>query len=576
MARSSARWTAGSADRFSKSAKALSKALSSRAPTALAGATNVQTRASATLPSASGEFQGERAPKNFAQCGAEPSCFGLRISKFGFDSDFGFRASDLPEVQGEGLYTSELGTPREDALAPGRAIVTLTDNMARTPYLTTPVVTDQIPPGVPYIIGSEAAERFSYYGMNSILVVFMTHYLLNARGQPDFMSADQAGAWYHTFVSAVYFLPLLGAILADALIGKFWTIMSLSIVYCFGHLVLALDHTRLGLMIGLSLIAMGAGGIKPCVSATVGDQFGKINEHLLTRAFSWFYFAINIGSAGSTILIPWLLNSVGPGVAFGIPGVLMLVATVIFWIGRYKFVHVPPAGAKAYAREVFRGETLAILGNLLIPVPFAAMFWALWQQNFSSWVLQSEHMNRHIFGLEPLPAQIQTVNPIFILLMLPLFSYLIYPALGRVFRLTPLRKMGMGFFIAAGAFAIVWWIQTRIDAGGRPHIGWQILAFLVLTASEIMVSVTHLEFAYTQAPKKFKSLVMFTYLGAISLGNVFTAAVDYFIQNPDGTSKLSGAAYFAFFTEVMLVTAVLFLIVSPFYRGRTYTQDEPA
>jgi POT family proton-dependent oligopeptide transporter len=254
----------------------------------------------------------------------------------------------------------------------------------------------------------------------------------------------------------------------------------------------------------------------------------------------------------------------------------MLIATVIFWMGRFKFVQVPPAGFIPYTREIMKPEILAVLANLLIPVPFAAMFWALWQQNFSSWVLQSEHMDRHIFGVELLPAQIQTVNPIFILLMLPLFSYAIYPALGRIFRLTALRKIGMGLFVAAAAFGIVWWIQTRIDAGGTPHIGWQILAFLVLTASEIMVSVTHLEFAYTQAPKKFKSLVMCTYLGAVSLGNVFTAAVDYLIQNRDGTSKLSGAAYFAFFTEVMLVTAVLFVIVSPFYRGRTYTQDEPA
>jgi proton-dependent oligopeptide transporter, POT family len=446
--------------------------------------------------------------------------------------------------------------------------------MGKQQYLTAPIKTGRMPPGVPYIIGSEAAERFSYYGLNSILVIFMTQYLLNANGQPDFMTKDQADAWYHTFVSAVYFLPLLGAILADAIIGKFWTIMSLSVVYCFGHLALALDHKRLGLVIGLTLVAMGAGGIKPCVSALVGDQFGKSNEHLLTRVFSWFYFSINIGSAFSSLLIPWLLANQGPSIAFGIPGVLMFIATVIFWAGRRRFAHIPPAGLANYAREVFNLQTLKILGNLLIPVPFAAMFWALWQQNFSSWVLQAEHMDRLLFGHEWLSAQIQTVNPIFILAMLPLFSYWIYPAIDRVFRLTPLRKMGMGLFAGVAAFLVVAWIQTRIDAGQKPNISWQILAFLVLTAAEIMVSVTHLEFAYTQAPKKLKSLVMCTYLGAISLGNVFTAVVNFAIQNPDGTSKLAGAAYFYFFVKVMLATAVLFLIVSPFYRGKSYTQDE--
>jgi POT family proton-dependent oligopeptide transporter len=183
-------------------------------------------------------------------------------------------------------------------------------------------------------------------------------------------------------------------------------------------------------------------------------------------------------------------------------------------------------------------------------------------------------MDRHLFGIEWKPAQIQTVNPIFILIMLPLFSYAIYPALDKVFRLTPLRKIGLGLFVTALAFAIVGGIQMRIDAGETPHILWQILAFVVLTAAEVMVSVTHLEFAYTQAPKKLKSLVMCTYLWAVALGNLFTAAVNFLMQNADGTVKLKGASYFFFFVGVMLATALLFVFFARFYRGRTYIQDE--
>src|SRR5215471_13478303 len=146
--------------------------------------------------------------------------------------------------------------------------------MANPGYLTAPLKTDRMPPGVPYIVGNEAAERFSYYGMNSILVPFMTKYLMDRHGHPDLMSPTQADAAYHLFVSCLYFLPLLGAFLGDALLGKYRTILFLSIVYCFGHLALAINHTRLGLIVGLGLIALGAGGIKPCVSANVGDQFG--------------------------------------------------------------------------------------------------------------------------------------------------------------------------------------------------------------------------------------------------------------------------------------------------------------
>src|SRR6185436_5494091 len=193
--------------------------------------------------------------------------------------------------------------------------------MAKTQYLTAPLKTDKMPPGVPYIVGNEAAERFSYYGVNGILVIFMTTYLVNAQGKPDLMNETEANGWYHTFVTAVYGLPLLGAFLADAILGKYRTVFWLSIVYCFGHFTLALNDTRIGLLIGLSLIALGAGGIKPCVSANVGDQFGARNQHLLTRVFSWFYFAINFGSAFATILIPELLDKRGPDLAFGTPGI---------------------------------------------------------------------------------------------------------------------------------------------------------------------------------------------------------------------------------------------------------------
>jgi POT family proton-dependent oligopeptide transporter len=499
--------------------------------------------------------------------------------------------------------------------------------MSSPEYRTAPLKTDKMPPGVFYIVGNEAAERFSYYGMNSILVIFMTHYMMTASGAPDLLKPARAEEWYHNFVSVTYGLCVLGAFLADAVLGKYRTILFLSIAYCCGHFALAMNDTRIGLFIGFTLIALGAGGIKPCVSANVGDQFGESNQHLLPRVFSWFYFSINAGSVISTLLVPWLLDPYktspelaarlpawlvsfldkchGPAIAFGTPGIFMVIATIVFWFGRRKFVHIPPVGIKKYLGEFFdyskfkssRGdikehgvqkivvpfkrafaalqlENLKTLGNLLTIVPFVAMFWALWQQNFSSWVVQAEKMDRHLFGVNWLPAQIQTVNPIFILLLLPLFSYAIYPAINRFYRLTPLRKIGTGLFTGVGAFLIVAWIQARIDAGQTPNIIWQVLAFVVLTSAEVMVSVTHLEFAYTQAPKKMKSLVMCTYLGAISLGNLFTGRVNSFIQNPDGSVKLAGAGYFFFFAEVMFVTAILFVVVAGFYRGKTYIQDE--
>ena len=239
--------------------------------------------------------------------------------------------------------------------------------MAKHQYATKPPNISTMPPGVPYIIGNEAAERFSFYGMRSILTVFMTAYLVNKMGQLSPMGDAEARAWFATFVSAVYFLPILGAILAEGFLGKYNTIFWLSIVYCLGHLALAFMDTAWGigfgqekvLAIGLGLIALGSGGIKPCVSANVGDQFGESNKHLLSKVFGWFYFSINAGSFISTILCPLMLANPnwGPRWAFGIPGVAMFIATIFFWAGRKKFVHIPPAGW-GFVKQMFSKEGL--------------------------------------------------------------------------------------------------------------------------------------------------------------------------------------------------------------------------
>jgi POT family proton-dependent oligopeptide transporter len=442
-------------------------------------------------------------------------------------------------------------------------------------YLNAPAASKAMPRGIPYIIGNEAAERFSFYGMRTILVVFMTQYLVDVGGSIDTMTADEAKSWYHLFVSAVYLTPILGALMSDGVLGKYRTIILLSIVYTLGHFALALDDTRLGLAIGLGLIAIGAGGIKPCVSAHVGDQFGASNSHLLPRVFGWFYFSINLGAFVSSLLTPWLLERYGAPVAFGVPGVLMLLATLTFWAGRYRFVHIPPGGMH-FVREAFSAEGLSALAKLSLLYVFVAMFWALFDQTGSAWVLQAQQMDRHLLGIELLPAQIQAANPLLVMLLIPVFSYVIYPRLNRVLRLSPLRKIAIGMFLTVAAFSIASLVQETIDQGGTPHIGWQLLAYVVLTSAEVMISITCLEFSYTQAPARMKSFVMAFFMMSIAAGNLFTSAVNFLIQNEDGSSKLGGADYYWFFTLMMLATAMLFLLVVKFYREKTYIHAERA
>jgi POT family proton-dependent oligopeptide transporter len=146
------------------------------------------------------------------------------------------------------------------------------------------------------------------------------------------------------------------------------------------------------------------------------------------------------------------------------------------------------------------------------------------------------------FGWTILPAQIQVVNGLFILVMVPIFTFGIYPLLNRFFTLTPLRKIGIGLFVIAASFVLVAWIEARIQSGHGVSAWWQILAYAILTASEVLVSITALEFSYKQAPLKMKSFIMALFLFSTSVGNLMTAGVNSVMVRPLAASNIETGA----------------------------------
>ncbi len=411
-------------------------------------------------------------------------------------------------------------------------------------YQTNPSDTSGMPSGIPYIISNEAAERFSFYGMKAALAVFLANYLGVLGGES--MSEAKATVYVSFFNSAVYLTPLFGALVADIFFGKYRTIITLSIVYCLGHLALAMmgmaGIVQLWLLAGLGLIAVGAGGIKPCVSAHVGDQFGRNNQHLIPKIFNVFYLSINFGAVVSNLAIPYILKWHGPHWAFGLPGILMAMATVAFWMGRRKFVHIPAHG-QAFSRELFSREGLTAIGKLIPLFLFVAVFWCLFDQTANTLVFQAQKMDLKIFNfafmpealrqLEVLPSQIQAANPFLILLLIPLFSWWIYPNVEKIIPLSPLRKIGAGLFLMVASFAVISVAQQAIDLGKTPSVWWQLLAYLIFTTAEILISIVCLEFAYTQAPRKMKSFVMSLFLLSVFAGNALTGIINTYIQIPE-------------------------------------------
>ncbi|MBB1472302.1 MULTISPECIES: oligopeptide:H+ symporter [unclassified Luteimonas] len=212
----------------------------------------------------------------------------------------------------------------------------------------------RMPRQIPFIIGNEACERFSFYGMRNILVQFLITSML-LQELTDSARAGEAKDIMHSFMIGVYFFPLLGGWLADRWFGKYHTILWFSLVYCAGHACLAMfEDSRAGFFTGLGLIALGAGGIKPLVASFMGDQFDQSNKRMARLVFDAFYWIINFGSLFASLLIPIALKNLGPAWAFGIPGILMFIATLVFWLGRHRYVRVPlpPKDPHSFANVV--------------------------------------------------------------------------------------------------------------------------------------------------------------------------------------------------------------------------------
>jgi POT family proton-dependent oligopeptide transporter len=408
------------------------------------------------------------------------------------------------------------------------------------------------PPSIKFLAWNEAAERFSYYGMTSILSLYMARNL----NVPEHRSI----AYFQVFTFAVYFMPLVGAAIADAFLGRYRVILWLSLGYVAGHATLAFWDSGWGLAVGLGLIAVGAGGIKPCASAFAGDQIPANDRGLLARLYDLYYWMINLGSTAGTLLIPLLLDHVSPRVAFGVPGLVMAVALAIFWVGRGTYRHVPPAierrRSPVAADEPGAGG--ALLRILAVFAPVSA-FWALFFQYGSSWTLQADRMNREVLGFQLAAGQVQTLDAVLVLVLIPLFAVEIYPALERAgLRVTPLRKMTAGMFVMVLSFVAAAMVEQALLAGDRPHVAWQVPQYLFLAVGEVLVSVTALEFAYSQAPPRLKSLVMGLWYLTVASGSLLTAVVAWL-------NRFQGVAYYAFFAALMLAAAVVFALVAWWY-----------
>ncbi|CAI5437649.1 unnamed protein product [Caenorhabditis angaria] len=357
------------------------------------------------------------------------------------------------------------------------------------------------PPSVFFMLGNEFCERFSFYGMKTILFIYLITEHEFAPSTATFI--------YHAFACIAYFTPLIGSILADSIFGRFKVILYGSIIYVVGHILLSIGAVpffsygfRSSMdFSGLFVIAFATGCIKPCVSAFAADQFEEHQKDLRSQFFSFFYFAINAGSLFAILITPILRGRVqcfgNPHcfpLAFGVPGVLMALALVLFLMGWAMYKKYPPSKENVIAkvseviytsvRKMIRGsdkpvnhwldhaapehsqkmiDSVRALLNVAVIFCPLIFFWALFDQQGSTWVLQARRLDGRVGHFSILPEQIHAINPICVLILVPVFEAWVYPALRKITKVTPLRKMAVGGLLTAFSFSIAGGLQLIVN-----------------------------------------------------------------------------------------------------------------
>ncbi|XP_063363292.1 peptide transporter family 1-like [Cydia amplana] len=356
-----------------------------------------------------------------------------------------------------------------------------------------PRVKDRFPRIVIIIVVAEFCERFSYSGMRA----FLTLYLRSKLGYSD----DEATELYHVFATFVYLFPIFGGIMADNYLGKFRTILYMMFVYAAGNLLVAITAIplfalpgRLCTLLGLFLITVGTGGIKPCVTAFGGDQFRlPQQEKYLAVYFSVLYLNTCAGSLIAKSVSPILRSEVHCfgdkdcySLAFGAPGIVVLCSIVIFVSARNRYLIKKPQGnvvvdfvkcvtlglknlilrrkkdanshwldstQHQYDQRFIRDikKTLSIL-MLFTVIP---VFWALLDQMGSRWTLQATKVSGNLGFVTIKPDQLQVINPISIIILIPLLQKYVYPFFERRNMLVnPLHKLTLGGVLAGIAFIV--------------------------------------------------------------------------------------------------------------------------
>ncbi len=417
------------------------------------------------------------------------------------------------------------------------------------------------PVGLYVLFFTELWERFSYYGMRAILVLFLVSETTS--NNPGYgWSNEEALVLYGWYTMFVYLASIPGGILADRFLGQKHTVMLGGLLLCAGHGILAIDAPW-AFYSGLTLIVMGVGCLKPNISTMVGGLY-KPGDDRRDSGFTIFYIGINIGAFLSALIVGYVGETIGWHYGFGLAGIGMALGQLVYIWGQKYLKGIGDFIGKAESPDnlAFNRPLTGIekdrMKVMFLSFLLIIVFWGAFEQAGGLMNLYAEQKtDRMLFGLEVPASWFQSVNAFFIITLGTAVANFWYRWKHRGREGSSLFKMAWGVMIMGWGFLFMSAASLQFESAGKAAMYWLVLAYLFHTVGELCASPVALSFITKLAPVKYASFMMGAYFAATGLGNKVAGLIGEWA---------STAGELAIFTGIAIFCTIVGLIVLAFLK----------
>jgi POT family proton-dependent oligopeptide transporter len=406
------------------------------------------------------------------------------------------------------------------------------------------------PKGLFILFFTEMWERFSYYGMRAILVLYI---ISEVDGKNPGLGWSQGDALelYGWYTMLVYVLSIPGGLLADKLLGQKKTVLLGGILLCLGHGVLAIEEMW-AFYTGLVLIILGVGALKPNISTMVGGLYKK-GDVRRDKGFTLFYIGINLGAFLSSIIVGYVGETIGWHYGFGLAGIGMILGQIVYMSGQKHLQHVGNFIGDNKELSAKNNDPLTKIEKdrilvMLLSFAIIVVFWGAFEQAGGLMnIYTMEKIDRSLFGMI-IPASIfQSANAFFIIVLGTAVAGFWARRQLKGKEASTLFKMALGVIIMGTGFLAMSAAAMQADSSvdGKGAMIFLIIAYLFHTIGELFASPTALSFITKLAPAKYASLMMGAYFAATGFGSKLAAVVG---------GMAEGAGEFQIFTGIFIFT----------------------